>query len=282
LLPLGNPKKSGGLLGQAQHADRFKLDNLANGLFMPLDDLLAEKEYLLSNEELSSLDCLALGYLSLMLYAPVPQAWLSETLKMRFSKLEKYVSRLRETLHETGDIDVEAVMALSERSDPADISKAGHEKRLKLPWSPPPEKNAFEVAAKVGWDIIEALPGPRWRSPVQHAPAEAGLVSAHETSTAPFTRILTLWSAGLVGLIGGIVFSAVWWGGETQENYTFESPTQHRPTTLAEFGEVGAALAALGDQLALEAAYQRERERIGGAPVMEVDVEVESKGGDVL
>lgn len=46
-----------------------------------------------------------------------------------------------------------------------------------------------------------------------------------------------------------------------------------QPTRLSDFGEAGAALAVLGQQMDFEAL---ERERVGGATIVEVDVENES------
>lgn len=47
-----------------------------------------------------------------------------------------------------------------------------------------------------------------------------------------------------------------------------------QPTRLSDFGDAGAALAVLGQQMDLEAG---EREKVGGATIVEVDVENESK-----
>lgn len=64
----GRGKVLGGLLGTPQYAARFQLDTISNELLEPLSDLLGKSEYLLGTSRPSSLDCLAFGYLALMLF----------------------------------------------------------------------------------------------------------------------------------------------------------------------------------------------------------------------
>ncbi|KAL8749426.1 MAG: hypothetical protein Q9199_007691, partial [Rusavskia elegans] len=78
---------------KGQHAARFRLDRLAEGLLGPLNLLLKAKRYLLSDEEkrMTSLDCLALGYLALAMVPEVPQPWLSIKMKQGYPDLCRYV-----------------------------------------------------------------------------------------------------------------------------------------------------------------------------------------------
>ena len=79
------------LVRQPQHASRFRLDALAEDFFDPLVELLQGKYYLISSEKMTSLDCIALGYLSLALVPEVPHSWLAETMKKRYPALCHYV-----------------------------------------------------------------------------------------------------------------------------------------------------------------------------------------------
>jgi hypothetical protein len=97
-LSLGRGKGLGGLLGSPIYAARFRLDALSNELLEPLSDLLAKKDYLLEGDKPSSLDCLAFGYLALMLYPAVPQAWLKDTIQTKYPRILRYIRRLREDL----------------------------------------------------------------------------------------------------------------------------------------------------------------------------------------
>lgn len=82
------------LVKQSQPATHFRLDALAESFFESLAQLLEGKHYLLSEERMTSLDCLALGYLSLALLPEVPQPWLSQMMKSRYPPLCHYVENL--------------------------------------------------------------------------------------------------------------------------------------------------------------------------------------------
>ncbi|KAL8931974.1 MAG: hypothetical protein Q9216_007007 [Gyalolechia sp. 2 TL-2023] len=84
------------LLKLPQHATRFRLDTLAESFFGPLSQLQQGKKYLTSEGRMTSLDCLALGYLSLALLPEVPQPWLSQSMKSRYPSLCHYVEDLAE------------------------------------------------------------------------------------------------------------------------------------------------------------------------------------------
>ncbi|KAL8700611.1 MAG: hypothetical protein Q9201_005353 [Fulgogasparrea decipioides] len=82
------------LVKQPQHAARFRLEALAESFFEPLAQLLRGKYYMLSENRVTSLDCLALGYLSLALVPEVPSSWLSHLMKSRYPRLCHYVEDL--------------------------------------------------------------------------------------------------------------------------------------------------------------------------------------------
>lgn len=131
---MGRGKGLGGLLGSPMYAASFKLDALSNELLRPLSDLLGKNDYLLAGDKPSSLDCLAFGYLALMLYPPVPQAWLKEAIQTKYPRIFRYIRRLREDLLGKGDIHSSEVW---------DIASSGASTRLSLPWQPRPRKAAY-------------------------------------------------------------------------------------------------------------------------------------------
>jgi hypothetical protein len=102
-----------GLLGTPVYAARFRLDALSNELLEPLADLLGRAEYLLKGRQLSSLDCLAFGYLSLLYYPAVPQAWLKETIQTRFPRIASYIRQLRKEVFSGEDINAADVWSIS-------------------------------------------------------------------------------------------------------------------------------------------------------------------------
>jgi hypothetical protein len=112
-LHMGRGKGLGGLLGGQVYAARFRLDALAGELLDPLSDLLGRHDYLFRGEQPSSLDCLAFGYLSLLLYPAVPQAWLRETIQTNYPRITAYVQRLRRDLFQNEEVDAAMVWSIS-------------------------------------------------------------------------------------------------------------------------------------------------------------------------
>jgi glutathione S-transferase len=128
-LRMGRGKGIGGFLGTPVYAARFRLDALTNELLEPLADLLGGKQYLLEGDRPSSLDCLACGYLSLLLYPAVPQAWVKDTIHMKFPRILSYVRRLRSDFFSDEDVDPSRVWSIS--------TSSGYESTGNLlPWHP--------------------------------------------------------------------------------------------------------------------------------------------------
>jgi hypothetical protein len=116
-----------GLLGTPVYAARFRLDALSNELLEPLADLLGRAEYLIKGSQLSSLDCLAFGYLSLLYYPAIPQAWLKETIQTRFPRIASYIRRLREEVFSSENINAADVWSIS-------VGSAEATRGVLLPW----------------------------------------------------------------------------------------------------------------------------------------------------
>ncbi|KAF2643283.1 hypothetical protein P280DRAFT_496923 [Massarina eburnea CBS 473.64] len=148
-LNMGRGKGLGGLLSSPMYAARFKLDGLSNELLEPLSDLLGKNNYLLEGGKASSLDCLAFGYLALMLYAPVPQAWLKETIQTKFPRIMIYIRRLREDLVGSEDVDPAATWSVT--SGRVDGLSRG------LPWRPRAQGFVPHVT-KAAREMMNSLP----------------------------------------------------------------------------------------------------------------------------
>ncbi|KAE8373534.1 Tom37 C-terminal domain-containing protein [Aspergillus bertholletiae] len=86
------------LLGKTSQQNQFRLDALTGELFEPLEEILGDKVYLLTgeNEGPSSLDCLAVGYLSLALVPELSFSWLRDAMKSKASRLTVYTERMRQ------------------------------------------------------------------------------------------------------------------------------------------------------------------------------------------
>jgi hypothetical protein len=128
-LRMGRGKGIGGFLSTPVYAARFRLDALSNELLEPLADLLGKKQYLLEEGGPSSLDCLAVGYLSMLYYPAVPQAWLKETIQTRFPRIASYIRRLRNEFFSKEEICPTDVWSIT--TSAVDEKNTQH-----LPWQP--------------------------------------------------------------------------------------------------------------------------------------------------
>lgn len=74
------------LLGSTAEQTRFRLEAVTADFFEPLEELLGDKAYFLG-DEMTALDCLALGILAQMQVADLPQPWLQHALENKHGKL---------------------------------------------------------------------------------------------------------------------------------------------------------------------------------------------------
>lgn len=112
-LSIGRGKGLSGLLGGQVYAARFRLDALSGELLDPLSDLLGKNRYLFRGDQASSLDCLAFGYLSLLIYPEVPQAWLREMIRTKYPRIAAYIGRLHKDLFNEEEVIPAHVWTLS-------------------------------------------------------------------------------------------------------------------------------------------------------------------------
>ncbi|KAF2270822.1 hypothetical protein CC78DRAFT_1263 [Lojkania enalia] len=150
-LNLGRGKGIRGIFNSPIYAVRFKLDALINELLEPLLDLLGKKDYLLDGSKPSSLDCIALGFLSLMLYPDVPQAWLKEAIQTRFPRLLRYIRCMREELLGGEEVQVADVWLISHSTNSPKHS-------LRLPWHPSPSRTPLFTIVTTAREVTTKLP----------------------------------------------------------------------------------------------------------------------------
>ncbi|KAL6242327.1 hypothetical protein RBB50_010875 [Rhinocladiella similis] len=77
------------LLGRSMQKNKFRLDAVTAEFLEPVAEMLGDKKFLLAEQE-SSLDCLVLGYLALMQRPQMPQAWIRDTLRTKYSNLGRW------------------------------------------------------------------------------------------------------------------------------------------------------------------------------------------------
>lgn len=87
------------LLGRSAKKDGFRIDALTSEFFEPLEAMLGQKPFLLAvdvTDTPTSLDCIALGYLSLAFIPDLSFPWLRDAMRAKAPLLSAYTERLRE------------------------------------------------------------------------------------------------------------------------------------------------------------------------------------------
>ncbi|PGH33523.1 hypothetical protein GX50_03680 [[Emmonsia] crescens] len=152
------------LLSKSSKQNRIRLDAMTGAFVAPLEELLGRKGYLLSSEIPSSLDCLALGYLSLALVPKLPYPWLRDAATGQAPRLAAYADRLRSRCF--GAVPVDVSMAFTD--SPALASS--------LPWRAPEQVSLGAVGKRALEGIVDSIPIVRQiraNTRLQRAGAEA-------------------------------------------------------------------------------------------------------------
>ncbi len=271
------------LVRQPQHASRFRLEALSDSFFEPLQQLLGHKKFLLSNENPSSLDCLALAYLALALLPQVPQPWLAECIKARYPELKGYVEDL---VHEFfgGPVGVGDALPSLQPGDsiaPADSFDARREKRKTLlPWSMPEREGIATTGSGLIETAYEAVPiiGQLHKStlllesgnPNTGADRESTQTVAASPSNPILPAILAIGTI-VTGVAGYLVYSGLL-------NFPSGNSQSVGNKRLSDMGEAGTMLA-MADFGVHGSRLEREDARAGRVPVgLEVDVAINEKG----
>ncbi|RAL58907.1 hypothetical protein DID88_009327 [Monilinia fructigena] len=218
---------------------QIRLDALATDFFESIQELKGKKEYLVSNDHMSSIDCLALGFMSLMLYPNLPQPWLAKTMREKFPDLVKWVEELKNEVF-GGVVNVDDAMLTKSAN-----ANAVQQKKMHLPWQAPEISCGEETGKDTGNQV--------WR----YVATVGGLVAA-------------------VGLVTGyalhqglIQLPENWPGKKDNESEKIQG--------LSDLGEAGQALFAFADQM--DSSVQRQRElKTRNASTVEVDVDLGQDG----
>jgi sorting and assembly machinery component 37 len=132
------------LLGKTSQNSPFKLAALTAELFQPLQQLLGDKEYLLSDTHPTTLDALVLGYLALAYVPDLPAPWLRESLKSKTPRLATYIERMRQKYF--GEVQV--ADAFSESTTDTSL----------LPWRRPADITATRIGGTLLNTLADATP----------------------------------------------------------------------------------------------------------------------------
>lgn len=136
------------LLGRNVQKTRFRLDAVTADFLEPLADALGDNKWLLG-DSISSVDCLAIGYLSLLHYPQVPQSWARDALRTKFPNLGQWTQlQVPKILGPSINMSV----ILNQNLD-ATSAKSW------LPWTLPHDKNVTQVLQSIAETCINAIPG---------------------------------------------------------------------------------------------------------------------------
>ncbi|OXV08555.1 hypothetical protein Egran_03683 [Elaphomyces granulatus] len=131
------------LLGKTPQQNKFKLDALTAEFFEPLQELLGHKTYFLSDKCPSTLDCLALGYLSLSYIPDLPYPWLRESLQTKAPRLVLYVEGMRRKCF--------GLVGVSDSFSPSPNTSL-------LPWRPPEGVTISRIGSTLVNTLADATP----------------------------------------------------------------------------------------------------------------------------
>lgn len=132
------------LLSKTSQQNRIRLDGMTGAFAAPLEALQNGKRHLLSDELVSSVDCLALGYLSLAVVPDVPFAWLRDTVQSEAAGLVRYTERLRGRCF-GGPVDA---------AEPT----RGEQQGAQLPWQAREQVTLGRVGIRAWDSLMDSIP----------------------------------------------------------------------------------------------------------------------------
>ncbi|MCJ1311099.1 hypothetical protein MMC25_004769 [Agyrium rufum] len=300
-------------LRQPQQANSFKIAALVERAFEPLEELLAEtrnsrqsqastrdgpaNSWFLNTQNMTSLDCLALAYLSLSLIPTMPQAFLADALRKDYPLLCGFVDRGIKRCFGAEPIHTEdALLHVTPSPSPSSLGTddeddeedagfedyenmdVGAEKRV-LPWRAPERATSVEMLGVVAGQVIRAVPGME-KLARSNIPGMSDLATEEKGLTAATAGYFVLGAigavaAGVVALLYPETLGVAGW-----DIPGFAGGKRDGRRGLADMGEAGAMLSVFGVDERDLGASRRERHvdhitTEDGVPVMEVDVEIE-------
>ncbi|CAO1596216.1 hypothetical protein XANCAGTX0491_000068 [Xanthoria calcicola] len=221
---------------RGQHAARFRLDRLAEGCLGPLNDLLKGKQHLLSSDKqrMTSLDCLALGYLALALVPTMPQPWLANKIKGSYPDLCRYVDDGVTECFAPGGRD-QARRGDDTSDDTTTTRTPG------LPSQTPTSDTTINLTARI-LPLLSSLPlfGPLYRP----SPLQPSSSSRHQHDRIPLLPSLTL---GLTASVAALGLRVLWTGEVPSFDWVRGVRQRHRFVFGWPFGAGGGRVKRLGE-----------------------------------
>lgn len=230
-------------LRERQSQTRFRLDSLVDDFLEPIDAMLQKGSYLLddgneSKPRPTSIDCLAFGYLALLIHNDMSNNMLADNIRKRYPRVVQYVARLRHDFFEHAIFDAPIILKASIGTDaatPATISG--------LPYRTLPTPDLSISLAQSSKNLFSRLLRPLMHQPLLFNTSSGPLIKKPSSLTLrswtdPFSLLLTL-SGSLLAGTAWVLYAATHSGQE--KNKYFARPHQR----LGPFGAAGDMLSAL-------------------------------------
>jgi sorting and assembly machinery component 37 len=256
------------LAGSPETSAQIKLDALATDFFEPLQKLKGRKQYLVSDSNFSSLDCLALGYLSLMLVPELPQPWLAQTMRRRFPDICSWVEDLSSQIF-GGPVDADdAFLTTRDEFTPLKGGKSS------LPWVAPSNGGMVGVGSVFLSSIADSIPLVGQLRRNTRMRQHGGKTHKSELESSSWQSISTIGSlvAGL-GMGIGYLFYQGLISLPAGESNRYENTG----SGYNDFGDAGEILGIYSNKVDVETQKQEAGEN-RGMPVTEVDIEFKPGG----
>ena len=233
------------MLRKAGGRTQFRLDAVTSDALEPLCELVrthGSQNWVFETDKASSLDCLLLGYVSLM-SPPLtpPRKWLQDALSTRYPALLQWATSFRQECF-GGPISAADDFFAS----PSVLSSSSSN----LPWHSPAPLSTVDVGLTVLAAIYDSLPIPSFRSDrvVRTVPPEAKSDTAETSPMVQNTKYPVFGPLGLVcGAFGAILGYGFYAGlfGSSRRSVQQTRHTIRRgnaSTNQRDFGEAGRML----------------------------------------
>ncbi|KAK0120366.1 hypothetical protein ONS95_011769 [Cadophora gregata] len=146
------------LAASPEASAQIRLTALATDFLEPLHHLRGDKAFFVSATQFSSLDCLALGYLALILVPELPQPWLSRTMRHKFPGLCTWTEEMCKMVYGKEKATLEDAFLVSGNDSELDARLKRLRGRSHLPWKPPYDRGALNVSGVFLSSLVESIP----------------------------------------------------------------------------------------------------------------------------
>lgn len=146
------------ILSSPENAAQIRLHGLAKAFLAPLQELRGQKRFFIGDRP-TTLDCLAMGYLSLCLFPDLPSRWLAGAIRNEFQQLGAFVHDMQQLFFHGAvgveDCGIDVLGSTDEEQKERERRAIGKEG---LPWAAPPRRGFLDLARTVGGHLSSNIP----------------------------------------------------------------------------------------------------------------------------